>query len=210
MQLKKVYEEIADAWSNFRTKPKKSIPFNKINGFVLDVGCGNARNIIPLAKKGLKCVGIDFAKNMIKNALNLCKKNNVKVDFVIADMLYLPFKNKTFDTCLCIATLHHLDSRLKRILALKEMKRVCKNEIYITVWYRWQLFHLVNLLKNFRHFGDVYVEWKRKDKILKRYYHLYTKAELEKDLKKAELEICEIKVVSENKKKDVFAFCKVS
>ncbi|MFH8080441.1 MAG: class I SAM-dependent methyltransferase [Candidatus Aenigmatarchaeota archaeon] len=209
MQLRQVYDEIADSWSNFRTKPKKSIPFDRIRGFVLDVGCGNARNMIPLLKKGVKCVGIDFSKNMIKNALKLCEKHEVEADFVLADMLHLPFKKKVFDVCLCISTLHHLDDRLKRIKALKEIKRVCKKDIYILVWYRWQIFHIKHLLKNFMHFGDVYVEWRKRNKILYRYYHLYTKHELERDLSLARLKLIEIKITKENKKKDLFAYCTV-
>ncbi|MEM5799149.1 MAG: class I SAM-dependent methyltransferase [Candidatus Aenigmatarchaeota archaeon] len=210
MQLKEVYEEIAESWSNLRNKPVSFVPFDRIKGSVLDIGCGNARNIIPLTKKGLWCVGVDFSKNMIKNAIKLCQKNNLEIDFVLADAFRLPFKSKIFDNCICIATLHHLETREKRIQSLKEINSVSKNHIYISVWYRWQVYHLINLIKNFWRFGDVYVNWRKKNKVLKRFYHLYTKKEFEKDILSAGLKIKEIKIIEENKKKNLFAYCKAS
>ncbi len=203
MQLRDVYEEIADSWTNFRVRPLSYLSLIKVEGSVLDVGCGNARNLIPIAKKGLKCVGIDFSKNMIKNAMAMSKKSDVEIDFVVADALYLPFKDKSFDSVISTAVLHHISPRKKRIKALKEMKRVCKGSIYVSVWYRWQLYHLKNLLKNIFHFGDVYVNWKKKGKVLKRYYHLYTKRELQKDAEKAGLRVESIKIVEESKKKNL-------
>jgi tRNA (uracil-5-)-methyltransferase TRM9 len=207
MRVKDVYEEIADSWSNFRTKPLSYLSLIKVEGKVLDVGCGNGRNLIPLAKSGLKCIGIDFSKNMIKNAIALSERNNAEVDFVVADALYLPFKDKSFDNLISTATLHHIYPRINRIKALREMRRVCKGSIYVSVWYRWQLYLLKNLLKNILHFGDVYVDWKKKDRVLKRYYHLYTKKELEKDAKMAGLEVKSIKIVRESKKKNLLLHC---
>jgi tRNA (uracil-5-)-methyltransferase TRM9 len=203
MRVKDVYEEIADSWSNFRAKPLSYLPLTKVEGSVLDVGCGNGRNLISLAKTGLKCIGIDFSKNMIKNAIAMSERNNVKIDFIIADALYLPFKDKSFDNLISTATLHHIYPRINRIKTLREMRRVCKGSIYVSVWYRWQFYLLKNLLKNIFHFGDVYVDWKKKDKVLKRYYHLYTKKELQRDAEKAGLIVKNIKIVRESKKKNL-------
>jgi ubiquinone/menaquinone biosynthesis C-methylase UbiE len=202
MRLRDVYEEIADSWSNLRTKPVSFLP-KKLKGKIIDVGCGNARNIIPFAKNGLFCVGTDFSKGMIKNALKMCEKSNVEADFVLADAAELPFKDKSFDSCISIATLHHLNPRKNRVKSLKEMKRICKGSIYVSVWYRWQFYHLKNLLKNILHFGDVYVDWKIKGKVLKRYYHLYTKKELQKDAEESGLIVESIKIIEENKKKNL-------
>jgi ubiquinone/menaquinone biosynthesis C-methylase UbiE len=202
MQLKEIYEEIADSWSNFRTKPVSFLP-KKLKGKIIDVGCGNARNIIPFAKNGLFCVGADFSKGMIKNALKMCEKSNVEAEFVLADAAELPFKDKSFDSCISIATLHHLNPRKNRVKSLKEMKRICKGSVYVSVWYRWQFYHLKNLLKNILHFGDVYVDWKIKGKVLKRYYHLYTKKELQKDAEESGLIVESIKIIEENKKKNL-------
>ncbi len=208
MKLRDVYEEIADSWNNLRNKPVSYLPFEKIRGSTIDIGCGNARNLIPIAKSGNYCVGIDFSKNMIKNALKLCEKNNVEIEFVIADAANLPIKSKSFDNCISIATIHHLQKE-QRQKSLREMKRVAKKHVFISVWYRWQFYHLKNLLKNIFHFGDVYVDWHKGDKVLKRYYHLYSKKELENYVLSAGLKIQECKIVEENKKKNVFVTCKV-
>ncbi|MBW2985586.1 class I SAM-dependent methyltransferase, partial [Candidatus Woesearchaeota archaeon] len=39
---------------------------------------GNGRNLIPFAKKIFDCYGIDFSKNMIKNAKKSFKENKLK------------------------------------------------------------------------------------------------------------------------------------
>ncbi|MBU5689795.1 MAG: class I SAM-dependent methyltransferase [Candidatus Aenigmatarchaeota archaeon] len=205
--LRQTYDEIAESWSNFRAKPALYIPFGIFKGSTIDIGCGNCRNLIPIAKKGYRCVGVDFSKNMIKQARKMIGKNNVDIDLIIADAKALPLKDKTFDFIFCAATLHHLvnDDRIK---ALKEMKRIARKKIFLSVWYRWQLIHVKNLLKNIFSFGDVYVEWRKGGNRLKRYYHLYTKRELEKDIQAADLEIESIKITKEPKK-NIIAICKV-
>ncbi|MCX8178209.1 MAG: class I SAM-dependent methyltransferase [Candidatus Aenigmarchaeota archaeon] len=206
--LRQTYDEIAESWSNFRSKPANYIPFKIFRGSTTDIGCGNCRNLIPIARKGYKCVGLDFSKNMIKQARKMIEKNNANIDLILADAKALPLKNKTFDFVLCAATLHHLVNN-DRIKALEEMKRVARKKIFLSVWYRWQLMHVKNLLKNIFSFGDVYVEWKKGGNRLKRYYHLYTKHELERDIQAAGLEIENIQITKESKK-NIIAICKVN
>lgn len=210
-KLKEVYNLIADSWSNLRNKPRIDVTDAKFSSPLLDVGCGNSRNLIPFLDKGIKCVGIDFSKSMIKQSKILLSKHNLSANLVIGDACYLPFKDSSFNSIISLATLHHIPSKRMRIVSLNEIKRISKNnsKIIISVWYRWQLFLLKHVIKSLftgKKF-DVYVEWNYHGRKLYRFYHLFSKKELESEIKESGLNIIKIYVNKETKKKNVIAIC---
>ena len=87
---------------------------------ILDIGCGATPrgeiNIDPFPFDRKQC----------------WKKRDPKTipKFIFADAEALPFRDKIFDTALCIHTLEHLKYPLK---ALKEMNRTVKKKIIIKV-----------------------------------------------------------------------------
>ena len=172
--LREIYDTIADSWTNLRVRPEKFVKdfAEKTNeGPLLDLATGNGRNLIPFLSKNIDCIGIDFSKNMIKEAKKFLEKKKMKSNFVIADITKLPFKEKTFRTVLAVAIIHHLETRGKRLEALKEIKRVSENSnVLISVW------------KDETTAPDEYKIWKYHGKEYKRYYHFYTSEELNKDL----------------------------
>ncbi len=91
-------------------------------GKILDIGCGNGRDSIFLAKKGYEVVGIDITPK----AIALAKKNGLKtknLKFIVADAEKLPFKDESFDSVYSIGVLHCTDLNQ----SLKEVVRVLKN-----------------------------------------------------------------------------------
>jgi ubiquinone/menaquinone biosynthesis C-methylase UbiE len=193
MKQREVWETLADSWTNLHANPEEEIVnFSKIinKGPVLDLGCGNCRNSLPFLKRKIDCIGLDFSKGMIREAKEFLKKNNLNENLVIGSLDYLPFKKGSFLFVMCIRTLHHLETREFRLKALEEIKRV-GIKILMSEWKRWQLRFIWQLIKSFfsGHFADVYVDWNYHGKIYKRFYHLYTKKELENDLKKSGLKI---------------------
>jgi hypothetical protein len=58
-------------------------------------------------------------------------------------------------------------------------------------------------------FGNVYVRWNYHGKKLERFYHLYTKHELEEDIENAGLKVIKISLVNENNKKNLLVECMV-
>jgi tRNA (uracil-5-)-methyltransferase TRM9 len=187
--VKKTYEIISDSWKNLRRSFWFIKRFAKKikNKKILDAGCGDCSQLIEFKENFL--FGIDFSKRMISEARKKCKSAKL----VIGDIRFLPFKDKSFDIVLCIATLHHVKERKERIKVLKELKRVCKEKIIISVLKRFSsltFFKLIFSLFDFRlRFGDIFLKWNYKGKKLKRYYHTYSLNELKKDVEIAGLRI---------------------
>jgi ubiquinone/menaquinone biosynthesis C-methylase UbiE len=192
----KVWESIAAQWNNFRQmKFQPLYDFFERHckgkkGKVLDIGCGNARNLLPFSKN-FECYGIDFSGGMISLAKQFCKKHGMKCILKKADMRNLPFRSNFFDVCIMPASLHNVEENPEK--ALTEMHRVLKSGgiVFISVWNKWQpkfFFRKKNLL----------IPWKKKNKILHRYYHLYNYFELRKMLKKAGFKILSSTLFTEN------------
>lgn len=181
LDVKDTYEEIAQHFSNTRYKvwtcvdkfisslPKKS--------YGLEIGCGNGKNMDYCRRKNLNIQGIDFCNEFIK----ICKQNEHLAQ--VCDMRHITkiHKQNTFDFTLSIAVLHHLYKLSDRLLALKEQIKVTKVNglIYIMVWaFEQKKEYQPRIFKK----QDELVPWKVKDKTYYRYYHLYVKGELEKEL----------------------------
>ena len=141
---------------------------------VLDIGCGNGKNIIYMNENGIKGEGVDFSSNLVE----ICRKKGLKVKE--GDMRELPFEDNQFDNAICIAALHHLQNEEDRILAIKEMMRVCKDcaEILVTVWSVEQEEGCNAKHRNFK-YGDNYVPWEE----TRRYYFIYDEEHIKGFLK---------------------------
>jgi ubiquinone/menaquinone biosynthesis C-methylase UbiE len=178
----KVWDALAEQWYHFRHQQFRDVRAeigdisNLKPGKILEIGCGNCRNLIGFAKSGFDCYGIDFSKNMLKYAREYCKKYDFKVKLKKARAEKLPFKKESFDYVLSIATLHHL-KRDEQELAVKEMRRVLKPKgiALITVWNKGIRSLFVK---------EKYMTWTVKGKAYWRYYYLFTPFELKRLLKK--------------------------
>ncbi len=185
--LRKVYDTIADSWTNLRNKSEDEvIEFAKNKkGLILDLGCGNCRQSIPFLENNCKCIGIDFSSSMIKQAKKYLDKRDFKMNFVLANAYELPFKKNSFDYSIYIRTLSHLPTKKMRVKSLKEVKRVCRKNVLFSVWKGET--------------KDKYSIWNYHGKKLKRFYHLYTMEELKSDLKSAKIKPKKISYDSKRK-----------
>lgn len=187
MTEKKVWNNIAEKWSNFRQMPeKKAEELSKIfkPGKILDVGCGNCRNLLPFSK--FDCYGVDFSENMINEAKKFVSKKNMKVTLKVGNVTKLPFKDKSFDYVLSFAMLHHLKNPEKGV---KEISRILKlgGRAYISIWNKMQLRFLFSKKETYVKFGDD-----------KRYYHFVSFLEMRKLLKKYNFNILDSKMFGKN------------
>jgi SAM-dependent methyltransferase len=198
-ELRKTWTIIADSWTHLRARPiPEVLDFSSSiqkNGLILDVGCGNCRNLVPFLKRGFVCVGFDFSKSMIRESKIFLKKRGLNTNLLIADFSKPPFKEKVFDYIIFTRSLHHIPKKEARIEALNEVSRIAKNKgkILISVWRRYYPRFLFDFFSSFFErkfeFGDVHKKWTYHGKIYRRFYHLYSFKEFESELKESNLKI---------------------
>ncbi|MHA1252649.1 MAG: methyltransferase domain-containing protein, partial [Candidatus Helarchaeota archaeon] len=93
---------------------------------VLDVGCGEGIFSIICAKLNYKITACDISIKNVKSAYKYSKFFKVDnfINYLVADIENLPFKNNTFDKIICLHVLEHLYGFNK---AIKEIFRTSKN-----------------------------------------------------------------------------------
>jgi len=120
------------------------------NTSLLDAGCGEGfiSNYIYDQTKIKNITGIDINKD----SLAFAKSNNKNIKYKKGDIYKLGFKDEEFDIVITLEVLEHLTNPSQ---ALKEIIRVAKNKIIISVPNE-PYFSLGNLLslKNVKRFGN--------------------------------------------------------
>lgn len=74
----------------------------------LDLCCVYGQYSLNLAENGFEVTALDIDANKTSHLLECCNKFNRNIQIVNADMLQLPFKDNTFDSIICLSSLHHL------------------------------------------------------------------------------------------------------
>jgi len=184
----KVWDSVALSWKTFRTTPiKEAEDFLKNKkGNVLDLGCGSGRNFIN-SGNNLKWHGIDFSEEMLNYAKQYAEKINLDVELKQSNAEKIPYPNNFFDAVICIAVIHCIPSKQKRGKTLKEIYRILKpkSQALITVWDKDQ--------QDFKNSEkEKLIDWKKDNKVFKRYYYLYEKEEFKNELEKSGFKIMEI------------------
>jgi ubiquinone/menaquinone biosynthesis C-methylase UbiE len=180
--VKDIYVEIASHFSDkrqnqwdwitrFIADANKSI--NDIN--VLDIGCGNGRNMEGFNAAIASVYGIDNCDPFVK----MCSGKGLNV--IHADMSSIPFPDNNFHYFLSIASFHHLSTRERRIKTLKEIHRIAKKgaEMLISVWSLKQPVN-TSQSKKIKSYGDNLVQWNKDGKIYDRYYYIFKVDEITK------------------------------
>lgn len=159
--LMQAYNAIAKEYGGYRRKAWPEIlEFTKsLKGkWILDLGSGNCCTSRHVLDNGNKLIALDFSVE----ALRRCPAEALKV---CGDVTRLPIKKK-FDAILAISLLHHLSSVEDRENCLGEIKRILRGKCLLSVWHGKP--------------GDRLVKWGK----YKRYYHFFSKQELENLIKK--------------------------
>jgi ubiquinone/menaquinone biosynthesis C-methylase UbiE len=185
---KDIFNQIAPGWYNFRHRTIFQPELDEMaqrwkQGRLLNIGCGHGPDFLPF-KDGFELYGIDISTKMLEMAQKYAAKFGFKVRLAEADARKLPYTDGFFDWAIAVASYHHIEENEGRLQALKELYRVLKpgGEAFITVWNKWQprfWFKSKNTL----------VPWRSGDKILNRYYYMFSYGELEKLARQAGFEI---------------------
>jgi SAM-dependent methyltransferase len=94
-------------------------------GRILDLGCGDGRHLVFLAKQGLAPVGLDKAFWGVRRAQEWAARERLEFCLVCADIGSLPWKAGSFDTVISIQVIHHqrLDAIRKTVTEVRRLLR---------------------------------------------------------------------------------------
>lgn len=93
---------------------------------VVDIGCGQGRNAIYLAKEGFEVYGIDYIKEALDKTRLLADKNGVSVDLIETEIdKPWPFEDNFFDIA--------IDSFSSIDIETKEGRGVYRDEMFRTL-----------------------------------------------------------------------------
>ena len=113
-----------------RPRPKK----------VLDAGCGDARMVIGLQKRGIPCTGFDVSAGMLRVGRELLRNAKLSEDLIGEGDIYdIPAKKNSLDLLLSLGVLENLD-RHNRLFA--EFRRVLKPKGRVLISLENHLFSL--------------------------------------------------------------------
>ncbi|KAI1368968.1 uracil-5--methyltransferase TRM9 [Xylaria arbuscula] len=199
-----VYESIAGHFSSTRYKPWPFIASflreRVTPGSVgLDVGCGNGKYLGVREGGDVHIVGSDRSPSLVGIA------RGRGFDVAVADGLALPFRAGCADFVLCIAVIHHMSTRERRVDALRKLLACVRADGGQVLVYVWALEQSSSRRGwDTSSAQDQLVPWVMKanqnkkgdkdkdsggnagvDTTYERFYHLYREGELEEDLREA-------------------------
>lgn len=179
------------------------------DSIILDIGCGNGKYLGNECKHQYS-IGFDTCSELVRLARDKHVERGGLVDVGVADVMNIPLRDGTADAVICIAVIHHLCTRERRIDALSECMKVLRKGGH-ALFYVWaqersdegseegsEVVRSSSKMMN-RRFEeqDMLVPWHlrekkqgaKSDKVLddwhqvhKRFYHVYRKGELDEEL----------------------------
>jgi len=207
---------------------QKGVSFN---GYSIDLGCANGRNFKIFLQSDIKLIGIDksieflkILRNRLKTGNNYTMKERRSIELIQSDINAIPIRPKIVNNIFSIATIHHIKNLHNRILALKQIYGILKNDGYIlsTVWRKYQKKYRFYFIRDWfkrlyspsyrikqstldlAEYGDKFIPWtiSRENLTYNRFYHFFSRKELKRLLKS--FVIKELKKIGGPNKKDNF------
>lgn len=178
-EIAAAFDAIADEFNATRVRPwPETLALNARlpeGARVLDLACGNGRNVVALREHGQVVVGLDASRRLLAHAAAKVGTSRL----LRGDIVCLPFRDGSFDGVHAVAGVHHLPSEGERRQCLAECARVLRpgGLLLISAWAAEQdRFRGIEE----RPTTDVDVPWRRSDgAAVSRFYHLFRRGELE-------------------------------
>jgi ubiquinone/menaquinone biosynthesis C-methylase UbiE len=174
-------------------------------GLVIDLGCGTGRTLIPLARRGFRCVGVDLSRHMLRIVGEKAARQGLSVGRVQANLVDLDcLADQSADYCTCMfSTLGMIRGRANRRRTLVHVRRILKpGGLFVVhvhnVWFGlfdpisrgWLARQLVcSLLGPETELGDKFFDYRG---IPKMFLHTFTRWEIVGELRRAGLRLEEL------------------
>ncbi len=173
----KVWDNIAPEWHEYKKIPAQSVIrfLESQKGKILDLGAGSGRNVVE--NKEVKYFLTDFSEEMLK----LAKDKHPEIEIKKSNLWEIPYEDGFFDGAICISALHCVEGEDKRIKSIEELYRTLKpsSQALIGIWNARS--------KRFKDKAkEKMISWQDRGN---RYYYLYYKEEIIKQLEDAGFKI---------------------
>lgn len=111
-----------DCYYGLELRPEFTDYFKKndlANQYALDLGCGEGRYSLFLAKKGCHVTAIDRSFAGIKKLADICKKDRLPIMPKLIDIADFDFPTDQYDIIVAATVLDHLENELRKKIAHK-------------------------------------------------------------------------------------------
>jgi 2-polyprenyl-3-methyl-5-hydroxy-6-metoxy-1,4-benzoquinol methylase len=140
-------------------------------GHILDLGCGQGRDAIALAKMGYKVSGIDVSELGVKQMLNKAKEEGLNINGRVCDMFRFEITG-FYDIIILNSILHfEKDDKKKEVELLLRISEKIKNKglICICIWKSEQKEKIIREIFsrssfNWKILNDSYLKYTFKDR----------------------------------------------
>jgi len=108
------------------------------NALILDVGSGNGKVLVPLAKAGYRIYGLEISRNANKRLkrylhdTELVEIGHAEVEVIDGDLRALPFLDCVFDAITAYHVIEHMPGE-ERKKGLGELRRVLKENGFVFI-----------------------------------------------------------------------------
>lgn len=137
MQSEKLYKKYSTGrhWEQHPTSYAEHFSIflkqNNFKGQIVDIGCGNGRDVNFFSKSGFNVSGIDYDKKEIL----LAKNNFPSLKFEVKNIENLDFQDNSVDAFFMINVIHYVDKEK----TLQEIFRVLKSKGYFFIHFNIEI-----------------------------------------------------------------------
>jgi len=188
---REAFDAIAATWYGVRHWPLLRHDLEGLaqrwgHGRIANLGCGTGADFLPFTG-AFELVGLDCSRGMLREAQHHQTKHNYHALLIQGDLTSMPFGDSTFDYAVGIASYHLVQDATARLLAFRELRRILRpaGEALLSVWNYEQ--------PRFRSLPqDQAIPWRVGNTTVERYYHLYTRDELETALQRSGFDVVQL------------------
>ena len=88
---------------------------------ILEIGCGDGGNLLPLARMGCHVTGCDMAEGRVKDAKRFFEEENAQGEFIASDVFLLKHLEHKFDLLICHDVIEHIPSKTEFMTKCKSL-----------------------------------------------------------------------------------------